>query len=86
MNPKQIKSRIIEVTLDLIDSPEVLEEVDKDIFLDTPLMDIGIDSLAVLELVVTLEREYGVRLSEEELVEITCLQDILKLLLNKQAG
>ncbi|GKS10746.1 acyl carrier protein [Paenibacillus chitinolyticus] len=77
MNVKAVKSRIIEVTVSLLDSTEPVEELDADAFLRKPLPEIGIDSLAVLELVVTLEREFGVRMTEDDLGGIATLEDIL---------
>ncbi|SEF87363.1 acyl carrier protein [Paenibacillus sp. UNC499MF] len=77
MNVKTVKSRIIEVTVSLLDSTEPVEELDADAFLRKPLPEIGIDSLAVLELVVTLEREFGVRMTEDDLGGIATLEDIL---------
>ncbi|MGF1663943.1 MAG: acyl carrier protein [Kineosporiaceae bacterium] len=35
--------------------------------------DLGIDSLMALEVMVVLERQYGVKLDESRLKEITCL-------------
>ena len=77
MNVKTVKARIIEVTVSLLDSTEPVEELDADAFLRKPLPEIGIDSLAVLELVVTLEREFGVRMTEDDLGGIATLEDIL---------
>ncbi|MBL3669475.1 acyl carrier protein [Streptomyces sp. M2CJ-2] len=45
--------------------------------------DIEVDSLMALEVVVVLEKKYGVRLSETELRRITCLQNAYDLLLGK---
>jgi acyl carrier protein len=45
--------------------------------------DLGVDSLMALELMVTLEREYKLKLTEEDLRQMTCLRDVHDLLLNR---
>ncbi|PZD95320.1 acyl carrier protein [Paenibacillus sambharensis] len=45
--------------------------------LDRPLEELGVDSLMALELAVHLEREFGIRLEEEELASLTRLSDIV---------
>jgi len=51
--------------------------------LNMPLTELGVDSLMALELAVYLEREFGVRLTENELSGIQCPQDILTIMQNK---
>lgn len=73
----ELKVKIIE-TLNLIDvSPE-------DIDADAPLIggDLGLDSIDVLELVMMLEKDYGVRIDSKELgvkvfASITSLVDYI---------
>ena len=58
---KELREKIIE-TLDLIDvSPEDIGE-------DDPLVggDLGIDSIDILELVVMIEKEFGVHIENKE--------------------
>lgn len=43
--------------------------VDEPITLDTPFADLDLDSLALVELSVVIERRFGVRLSESEMFE-----------------
>ena len=47
--------------------------------------DLGVDSLMALEIMVTLEKKYGVKLTEQELKQITCLKNVYELLLLKTA-
>jgi acyl carrier protein len=50
------------------------------------LQDLGVDSLIALELAVTLERRYTVRLAEEEIVQLRRFSDVATLLDAKVAG
>ncbi|MFW5924946.1 MAG: acyl carrier protein [Myxococcota bacterium] len=43
------------------------------------ITDLGMDSLSMLELVGTLEREYGVRIAEDELAGVTLVRQLLEL-------
>ncbi|MGN7401929.1 acyl carrier protein [Cytobacillus praedii] len=45
---------------------------------NTALLDLGFDSLMALELSVYLEREFEIRLTEDELVNMKTLKDIMK--------
>ena len=45
--------------------------------------DLGIDSVLALEVAVTLERRHGVRISEAEIKDLTCLGDVRRLLAGK---
>jgi acyl carrier protein len=45
--------------------------------------DLGVDSLMALEVMVTLERKYKIRMSEEDLKRISCLRDAHELLLSR---
>jgi acyl carrier protein len=45
--------------------------------------DLGIDSLMALEVVVVLEKAYGVRLSEADLRRVSCLDNAYDLLAGK---
>jgi acyl carrier protein len=69
MNRFQI--RLLELTEQLTE--QSLDET----HLQTPLVELGVDSLMALELAVYFEREFGIRLTEEELSMVTDLQVIL---------
>lgn len=45
--------------------------------------DLGVDSLMALEVMVVLEKKYGVKLGESELREVTCLRKAHDLLSDK---
>lgn len=45
--------------------------------------DLGVDSLMALEVMVVLEKKYGVKLTEEELREVSCLQKAHDLIAEK---
>ncbi|MEU5720049.1 acyl carrier protein [Streptomyces sp. NPDC020403] len=48
--------------------------------------ELGVDSVVALELAVTLEQRYGIRIPEEELVELRTFTDIRELLSRKLSG
>lgn len=66
---------IVARTLDV----ETAEVTDKANFVD----DLNVDSLMALEVVVVLEKHYGVRLRETEVRDITCLDSAYDLLTAK---
>lgn len=42
--------------------------------------DLGMESLMALEIMVALEKKYGIKLKEEQLRELTCLNAVIALL------
>jgi acyl carrier protein len=46
---------------------------------DSPIADLGIDSLAMLELVGTMERELRIRVPDEQLVGLETVRQLLEL-------
>ena len=63
---------------------EVLEVNPEQVRLDGSLDQImQIDSVALLEVLVTLERRYGVGLTEEDLKQVTQLGDVVELIRRK---
>ena len=66
----------------LVDAINVDEEV---ITLESNLKDdLGIDSLAAVELSLELETEFDIRIEDEELAKLVTVADIVKLLESKQ--
>jgi acyl carrier protein len=49
------------------------------------VQELGVDSLMALEVLVTLESRYQVKLSEDELKHLTCLRSVHELLRSKGA-
>ena len=74
-----------EIVLDLRRTiAEVLDRDEKTIEYDTRFIeDLGVDSLMALEVLVSLETRYKVKLGEEELKQLTCLRSVHELLAAK---
>ncbi len=81
MNPDMIAitRRLLELASELIDDQTLQDDA-----LDIPLTELGLDSLMALELAVYLEREFGIRLTEDELGRIANLRDILDIIERKR--
>lgn len=47
--------------------------------------DLGMESLMALEIMVALEKKYGIKLKEEQLREMTCLNAVIAMLEKIQA-
>lgn len=67
------------VVADVLDIDE--EEITEDANFVT---DLGVDSLMALEVMVALEKKYKIKLSEQELRQITCLRNVYELLKAKR--
>lgn len=48
--------------------------------------DLGVDSLMALEVMVVLEKRYGIKLTEKELGQIKCLRSVHELVNSKRAN
>ncbi len=55
----------------------VKDRFNKEVNVDTVLSETGIDSLSLLDLVVDAESKYGVTISDEELIGMKTVQDII---------
>lgn len=65
---------------------EVLDVDEADVTDDAHFVDeLGADSLLGLEVMVVLERKYGVKFAEEELKQVTCLRGAYDLVAGKLA-
>ena len=56
--------------------PSIIEE-------DSNILDFEIDSLCVLNIIMDIERSFGVRFDDEEIVEIRTAKDIENVILRK---
>ncbi|MEH6989585.1 acyl carrier protein [Cytobacillus firmus] len=71
---KEIESQIIELISDI--SEQDISYAD----IDTPFTDLGVDSLMALELSVHIEREYDIYLDEDDLMKLTCINDVFSII------
>ena len=67
---------------------EILEKTPSDIALDTPFGDLGADSLALIELVESIEEALaseseGFRIDDEDLENLSCVSDAVNYVANK---
>ncbi|MER8089307.1 MULTISPECIES: acyl carrier protein [unclassified Streptomyces] len=76
--PALDKEELRDLVADVLDL-DVAEVTDSAHFME----DLEVDSLMALEIVVRLEKEYGVRLAESELTSITSLLGTYELLADK---
>lgn len=76
--PALDKEELRDLVADVLDL-DVAEVTDSAHFME----DLEVDSLMALEIIVRLEKEYGVRLAESELTSITSLLGTYELLADK---
>lgn len=81
VNPVLDKEDLRRTVANVLDV-EAEEVTDEASFID----DLEVDSLMALEVVVVLEKKYGVRLRESELKQVTCLERAYQLMLEKLAA
>ncbi|GMX63899.1 hypothetical protein Elgi_04030 [Paenibacillus elgii] len=77
-NQEALKRRLVELAFEITGEGELGEDQDYDVYLTSPLPELGVDSLTALELAVHVEREFGTRLEEQELTQIRTLEDIVR--------
>ncbi|KEQ25413.1 MULTISPECIES: acyl carrier protein [Paenibacillus] len=77
-NQEALKRRLVELAFEIAGEGELGEDQDYEVYLTSPLPELGVDSLTALELAVHLEREFGTRLEEQELTQIRTLEDIVR--------
>ncbi|TQM33220.1 acyl carrier protein [Nocardia bhagyanarayanae] len=56
-----------------------------DIDLDTPLLDYGLDSVRSAEIIIELERAFGVEISDEEASALHTARDVIECVTTKSA-
>lgn len=72
------KEDLRELVADVLDV-ELADVGDETRFVD----DLDVDSLTALELIVRLERTYGIRLAESDVRQVTCLDQTYDLMTSK---
>jgi acyl carrier protein len=65
---------------------EIVEREFKDISEKTAISELGIDSLGMLEIVGSMERELKIQLPDEALAGIQTVEDLINLVQKKQQG
>lgn len=76
INGETLKTELTEIIASVLDMDTT------DIPYEADLMEqLGVDSVMILEIVVTLERVYGCKLTQEDMVKIRSVKDATKLLL-----
>jgi acyl carrier protein len=71
------RPQLIELFRDL--ASEIAEKDLSHVEEESPIADLGIDSLAMLELVGTMERELRIRVPDEQLVGLQTVRQLLEL-------
>lgn len=59
-----------EVAKNLVRSPHKIEDA-------TPLIEYGLDSMRAMDIVLTVEQEYGLEIEDEEVADLRTLDDIV---------
>jgi len=80
MSVEQDFARVRAIIADAIDVDEDMLKPDAHF-----IKEIGLDSLVSLEILVRLEREFKIKISEAELPRLTTLRTVVDLLKSKQA-
>ena len=56
----------------------------EDIRPDTQLVDLGLDSMSLLTMVLTFEKEFGIKISDRQLETLLTVDDLTKLVENQK--
>jgi acyl carrier protein len=73
MTPKQIEEKVRKIIVEQLDRSE------EDILPESSFKDdLGADSLELLDLVMKMEEEFDIQISDEDAEEILCVQDAIE--------
>ena len=74
MNKEEIKSKIKDIIVEQnsVNAPEVTDNADFE-------GDLGMDSIDNLELLMEIEREFGITIPDDEAEKVSCLSDYVEL-------
>ena len=61
----------------------IKEKFDKEVEMSTILVETGIDSLDLLDLIVEVEDQKGVKISDQELLDMKTIEDVVKAIASK---
>lgn len=73
-----MKTKVTEIVMEILDVEDVKDDA---LIVD----DLGADSIAVMEIVMELEGEYGVEVPTEDILNLKSVNDIVAYIENKQA-
>ncbi|MGD8862244.1 MAG: acyl carrier protein [Myxococcales bacterium] len=71
MSNEDLKEKLREIVAEVAEIDEVPD--------DTPFKDLGIDSMMAIEIVADVERNYKIKIPEEELEQVTDLNSVVSL-------
>ncbi|MDD9937356.1 MAG: acyl carrier protein [Myxococcales bacterium] len=75
MSTEDLKEKLREIVCEVAEIDEVPD--------DTPFKDLGIDSMMAIEIIADVERNYGIKVPEEELEQISDLNSVVTLVNSK---
>ncbi|ABR31382.1 acyl carrier protein [Thermosipho melanesiensis] len=81
MKREELLRQVSKILAEKLDVP--IEDIDESSHI---IDDLGADSLDVVDLVMILEDEYGIKIEDEELEQISTIEDLLNILEPKLKG
>lgn len=79
-NASSFKPTELQVIQTIIDN---VDELPKDTNPDTPFTSMGIDSLTIIEITLILQKEYGIKIEDHEVIEAQTLKSCAQVVLSK---
>ena len=75
MSEQELREKVREIVAEVAELDEVPD--------DEPFAELGIDSMIAIEIISDIERNYGVKVAEEELKQVTDLNSVVALVQSK---